>query len=269
MVNGIPERNTAKTLCLCLTAPVADDKFVCSVNVAYFLPARPAARPRAGLFFAQAMPTEPAIKRCIAFVDGQNLFHAARNAFGYTYPNFDVRRLADTVCISQGWVLQTARFYTGVPDTSDSPFWHGFWEKKLAAMGRTGVSVFSRPLRYRNKVIRLPNGTEHTYLHGEEKGIDVRIALDIIRLGHQQDYDVALVFSQDQDLSEVATEIRAIAAEQRRWVKIASAFPTSPTARNRRGINKTDWIGIDRAMYDPCIDQRDYRTKREVAPPPN
>jgi len=23
-----------------------------------------------------------------------------------------------------------------------------------------------------------------------------------------------------------------------------------PTARNRRGINKTDWVSIDRAMYD-------------------
>ena len=33
------------------------------------------------------MPTEPGVKRTIAFVDGQNLFHAAREAFGYTYPN--------------------------------------------------------------------------------------------------------------------------------------------------------------------------------------
>jgi len=29
------------------------------------------------------MPAEPAIKRAIALVDGQNLFHNARNAFGY------------------------------------------------------------------------------------------------------------------------------------------------------------------------------------------
>lgn len=208
------------------------------------------------------MPTEPTIKRCLAFVDGQNLFHAAKNAFGYTYPNFDVRRLADAVCVSQGWVLQGARFYTGVPDQSDSPFWHGFWEKKLAAMGRSGVTVFSRSLRYRNRIVRLPDGTEHAYLHGEEKGIDVRLALDIIRSAHRQDYDVALVFSQDQDLSEVASEIRTIAVEQSRWMKIASTYPVGPLARNKRGINKTDWIGIDRDMYDSCIDRRDYRKKR-------
>jgi hypothetical protein len=54
-----------------------------------------------------------------------------------------------------------------------------------------------------------------------------------------------------------------IAREQDRWIKIVSAFPVSPTATNRRGINKTDWIEIDRAMYDACIDPRDYRPKGE------
>ena len=116
-------------------------------------------------------------------------------------------------------------------------------------------------MRYQNRVIKLPDGTTHTFLTGEEKGIDVRIALDSIRMAHQNEYDVALIFSQDQDLSEVAEEIRAIAREQGRWIKVASAFPSSPTMRNRRGIEKTDWIRIDRTTYDTCVDRRDYRPK--------
>jgi hypothetical protein len=72
---------------------------------------------------------------------------------------------------------------------------------------------------------------------------------------------VAVIFSQDQDLSEVAEEIRTIAQEQDRWIKIVSAFPFSPTSRNRRGIEKTDWIRIDRALYGACLDRRDYRPK--------
>lgn len=96
---------------------------------------------------------------------------------------------------------------------------------------------------------------------GEEKGIDVRIALDVLRMAHRREYDVALFFSQDQDLSEAAAEIRTVAAEQARWIKIASAFPFSPTTRNRRGIDRTDWITIDRATYDACLDPRDYRAK--------
>jgi len=92
------------------------------------------------------------------------------------------------------------------------------------------------------------------------------MALDIVRMAHRREYDVALVLSQDQDLSEVAAEIRSIAREQRRWIKIASAFPVSPSAPNRRGIDKTDWIRIDRATYDACLDRRDYRRKN---PPPS
>jgi len=128
-------------------------------------------------------------------------------------------------------------------------------------MGRQGVEVFSRPLRYRNRIVRLPDGSDYTFLAGEEKGIDVRIALDVIRLAHLSRYDTAVIFSQDQDLSEVAEGIRVIAREQKRWIKVVSAFPHSPTSRNRRGINKTDWVRINRSLYDSCIDRRDYRLK--------
>ena len=35
------------------------------------------------------MPAEPVMKRTIAFFDGQNLFHAIKETFGYTYPSPD------------------------------------------------------------------------------------------------------------------------------------------------------------------------------------
>ncbi|HJO61808.1 MAG TPA: NYN domain-containing protein [Desulfobacterales bacterium] len=112
-----------------------------------------------------------------------------------------------------------------------------------------------------NQRVKLQDSTKHVLLVEEEKGIDVRIGIDIIRMAHQNKYDIAIIFSQDQDLSEVATEIRTVARERDRWIKIASAFPISPTSANRRGINKTDWIPIDRATYDACLDKRDYRPK--------
>ena len=209
------------------------------------------------------MRAEPAVKRTVAFVDGQNLFHAAREAFGYTYPNYDVMALASLVCQRAGWHLAQARFYTGVPDGRDDAFWSEFWAAKLLTMSRQGVVTYSRALRYRNRRVNLPDGSQHTYLAGEEKGIDVRIAIDVIRMAHRGEYDVALIFSQDQDLSEAAAEIRAISKEQDRWIKIASAFPVSLLAHNSRGIERTDWIPIERETYDACIDRRDYRRKPE------
>ena len=83
-------------------------------------------------------------KRTIVFIDGQNLFHAAREALGYTYPNYDVRALAARVCASREWHLDQTRFYTGIPDRQDDPRWHDFWSAKLAVMGRQGVHVYSR-----------------------------------------------------------------------------------------------------------------------------
>ncbi len=78
------------------------------------------------------MPVEPVIKRTFAFFDGQNLFHHAKAAFGCPYPNYDVARLAQTVCGAQGWQLIQPRFYTGVPEAADKPFWNHFWVAKLA-----------------------------------------------------------------------------------------------------------------------------------------
>lgn len=202
---------------------------------------------------------EPAIKRAVTFIDGQNLYRAAKDAFGYHYPNYDVQKLSECVCNAQGWNLTQVRFYTGVPDKADDPRWNRFWEGKLAVMGKAGIKVFSRSLRYRNETVKLPNGNVHTFLRGNEKGIDVRIAIDVISLAISNAYDVAVIFSQDQDLSEAASEIRVISKLRGRWIHIACAYPNSPTLHNRRGIDKTNWIKIERAQYDGCLDPTDYR----------
>lgn len=208
------------------------------------------------------MPKEPSTKRAIVFIDGQNLFYAAKHAFGYNHPNYNPLALAQKICDLKGWALKETHFYTGIPDSTDDSFWHNFWMAKLAVLGTRNIRTFSRPLRYRNQTITLPNGGATTVLVGEEKGIDIRIALDIVRLAREKKYDVALIFSQDQDLSEVADDVKSISVEQQRWIKIACAFPTSPTYQNKRGVNGTEWIKIDRAMYDSCIDPNDYRPKK-------
>jgi hypothetical protein len=81
-----------------------------------------------------------------------------------------------------------------------------------------------------------------------------------VRLELEETFDVAIIFSQDQDLSELSDEIRAISRRAGRWLKLASAFPVSSNSR-RRGIDRTDWLRIDRQLFDRCLDPRDYRPK--------
>ena len=207
------------------------------------------------------MPAEPPIKRAVVFFDGQNLFYAVKHAFGYKWPNYDALALAQKLCGSHGLELQQTRFYTGLPSVKDDPFWNHFWTAKLAVMGTRGIHTYSRHLKYRNQTVNLPDGGTTTVLVGQEKGIDIRIALDVVRMARENSFDVALIFSQDQDLSEVADEVKSISREQNRWIKLACAFPVSPTYGNTRGINNTDWIPIDRAIYDSCLDPNDYQPK--------
>ena len=84
-------------------------------------------------------------------MDGQNLFYAAKHAFGYGFPNYDPQLLAQWVATQKKWHLADTYFYTGLPEVKDSPFWNGFWTAKLAVMGTRGIRTFSRHLKYRNQ----------------------------------------------------------------------------------------------------------------------
>ncbi|MCY4242543.1 MAG: NYN domain-containing protein [Rhodobacter sp.] len=120
----------------------------------------------------------------------------------------------------------------------------------------------TRKLRYRIERVRLPDGSQHDVPVQREKGIDLRLGLDVVRLARNDELDVAVVFSQDQDLAEVAHEVRDIVRAQGRWLKIVSAFPHGDQATSMRGINRTDWFRMDREFYDACLDPRDYRPGR-------
>jgi len=72
-----------------------------------------------------------------------------------------------------------------------------------------------------------------------------------------------VLFSQDQDFRELADEVRAISQRQRRWVKIACAFPAAAGRQDERGVDHTDWITFDRAVYEACRDPRDYRPRSD------
>ena len=208
------------------------------------------------------MPAEPDIKRAVSFIDGQNLYRHAKDAFGHHHPNYDPRKLTDAVCADCGWVSHGVHFYTGVPSADRAPMWHGYWTRRLTAMRRAGIIVTSRPLRYRVERVRLPDGSVHDVPVEREKGIDLRLGLDVVRMARNAELDVAIMFSQDQDLAEVAREVRDISRSANRWLKVVSAFPYGANATSPRGINRTDWYRMDREIYDGCLDTRDYRPRR-------
>lgn len=204
------------------------------------------------------MVQEPKIKHAMAFVDGQNLYQHAKDAFGHHHPNYDPIKLHKFVCDQNGWVPNLVRFYTGVPDPNENEMWAGYWSNRVLALKRAGVAVTTRPIRYRKEIIAI-DGNSETVTTPQEKGIDVRLALDIVSLARKRNFDVAVVFSQDQDLQEIVQEVRDISVEQDRWIKVVSAYPFGPQASSKRGIDKTQWVKIDQEDYEKCLDPKDYR----------
>jgi uncharacterized LabA/DUF88 family protein len=215
------------------------------------------------------MALEPAIKSVMAFFDGQNLYRHAKDAFGYHHPNYDPVKLHKAICAERGWRPTLTRFYTGVPSQIESPMWAAYWSNRVLALKRAGVAVTTRPIRYHKEKVFDHNGdpvlnddgTQKMITVPHEKGIDVRLALDLVSLARRKQFDIALIFSQDQDLHEVVQEIWEIAKEQDRWVRVACAFPSGSNATSERGIDKTEWCPMEKEFYDQHLDPRDYRPK--------
>ncbi len=195
--------------------------------------------------------------RTLVLIDGQNLYHLALRAWAsgpdspYAWPSYDIEKLSGAlVSRTAGRILEQIRFYTGVPDPSVGPsqlFWHGFWSNKIRYLRSRGIYV------YRGRV---NSG-------GQEKGVDVSLALDLVRATYQRQYEAAIIVSQDWDFGPAVRLAKQIAKAQGRRLTFESCFPLGPGSHSRRGVPGTSWVPIDQAAYDACLDPRDYRPRMQ------
>lgn len=200
------------------------------------------------------MYEEPTAKRAVAFMDGANTRLCARKAFGDGLMNINPLALIQAVCGREGFELMGAYYYLGVPDVRVTEDGHYAWMKRCARWRRQGVRVFTR-----------------TLLHDEtgaarEKGIDVRLALDAVDLYRREPFDVAMLFSQDQDFSELASELKTLAREQGRWIEIVSVFPWAENLAPSQGIIGTRPILIDKETLRGALDTAENRALRFKSP---
>lgn len=133
----------------------------------------------------------------MVFIDYQNVYRNARRTFGAdaddvaSFGQIDPLQvglhLAD---LAQGQLAQV-RIYRGMPNSNYDPPGNSAARRQVRVwnMDQRVVPV-TRPLRYPKK----RRGGE------EEKGIDVALAVDYVRLAMEDKYDVGIIFSSDTDL---------------------------------------------------------------------
>ena len=201
------------------------------------------------------------------FIDGQNITIGARYAFGGSgnmHPLLLGRALAGDGRLAE------IRYATGIPDHNIDPERATAERRRHELMRQTDVVVLERTLRYRWEwEIRdrdLPNPRKHpddvrqarvkSRNRGQEKGIDVWLALDALVMCTRAEIDRVIIASADTDLDMVPQYMKMIPGHENTEVVAAKILPDGKPLHINDAYDGT--LAIDRAMYETARDHFDY-----------
>lgn len=195
--------------------------------------------------------------RVVVFIDGQNTY--LRLLETYTdLPRpmrYDVVKLANLVVgLATDRALTGIRFYTGIQNSAEDPKGYAGKQKYLAGLQSNGVVVKQHTMKYGDewrmeRVQPVPNTCCQPRFglkrEAREKGIDILLALDLVLMANTNDYDTAVILSQDTDL-DVAVNAAQKIAEGRFYIAVENAFLAE--ARNKARLANTVPRPLTRAM---------------------
>lgn len=197
------------------------------------------------------------VDRMVVFIDYQNTYRGARDAFFPDSPNnrdgqVHPLALANILCrMRQENGLPTrldgVRVYRGLPDGRRDPRGYGAALRQGDRWEKAGVTLLARPLRY---------PADWPASSPEEKGVDVQLAIDFVAMALRSEYDVGVLVSRDTDLRPALEVVRSLG----RRVEVAAW-----RARNGRSPRLDlpgqsgiwcHWLPVD--AYGRCADPTDY-----------
>lgn len=188
--------------------------------------------------------TKPSPKRRVAvFIDYQNCYRAARESFfddhndpswmGQFFPNMLANLLASKGGLD--YALTFVGVYAGIAANSREPKTFAARRKQVAVWEKTAVTVFTRPLQY-------PRAWPREKPH--EKGVDVKLAIDLVMKAIWEEFDVGIVASCDTDLTPA---VEAVLAMRERSGKLDVEVVAWKGRDNKIGVSAPAltyrWIG--------------------------
>lgn len=161
----------------------------------------------------------------VVFIDGSNLYHDLINNFGKA--NLDFEAFAGFLAGKNK--LVKAYYYNAPLDQKASPLAYQSQQRFFSSLGK--IPKFEVKL---GRLEKRPNGP------AVEKGVDVRMAVDIVTHAYSNIYDFGIVVSGDADF------VPAIKAAQDFGKKLANVcFPKTKSFHLNQVCNETMLIGKD------------------------
>ena len=139
--------------------------------------------------------------RVAVFIDGSNFYNKLKDVGIRHTPKFDYRGLAEW--LAHGRTLTYCGYYIGVVRAKPG-------DAKAEAMKNQQVNLFNN-LQSKRQRITVQQGyimENHGVYH--EKGVDVKVAVDMLTGAYEGNYDTAILLSSDTDLIPVIQKVRVL-----------------------------------------------------------
>lgn len=179
--------------------------------------------------------------KTIVFIDYQNFYHFLKQNFALNIAGLHLPNLVKAWCLSKGVAADEIRVYTGVHDAHADPIKAASMQKRLNWMRDQGVKVFATKLHY-------AKDPASGQLVGREKGIDVRMACEIVKAVATENLAHAVVITQDTDLVEAVKVAKAVAIAMGKQFTAYSPI-LKPTSGNDMLGNGKGCRGIDFTVH--------------------
>lgn len=156
--------------------------------------------------------------RVVVFIDYQNVYEDFRRAFvsgalQSTDGQFHPSRLADLLVAKgpdfEDWDLHGTRVYLGRPSPDRDGRGAAAHDRQTQAWRDAGVIVRARALQY------LPAQRPR------QKGVDVELAVDVVRMAVQREYEIGIIVSTDTDLVPAVETVDELRGDER-WPRLCT-----------------------------------------------
>lgn len=144
--------------------------------------------------------------RVLIFIDGNNFYYKLKEItstkkgslklLDFNYQEFAKNLIKENTLVEIRYYIGAVKRQNG-PNKEKSEQLYANQQKLLAKMQREKIPVI------------LGNLIQHPDKSFHEKGVDVRIAVEMIRLARENKYDTAYLFSSDTDLVPAVEEVHS------------------------------------------------------------